>query len=73
MLRFSEDNAFVEFATGRRKIRIERVPLRTVDPIESSCARVSRSLTPEEWSRYLGDSAYRLTCPVLNPAAAEIQ
>jgi len=71
--RFSDDKAFLEIATGWRHIRTERLPLRPNDLIEDACARVARNLTPEEWSRYLGDSPFRETCPVLNPAAMEIR
>lgn len=33
------------------------------DLIESTCAQVSRNLTPEEWHEYFYDAPYRRTCP----------
>lgn len=30
--------------------------------IAEACSRLSRNLTPEEWSQYLGDEPYRKTC-----------
>ena len=36
--------------------------LRAEDLIAATCARLTRNLTAEEWTRYLGDSPYRRTC-----------
>ena len=36
--------------------------LRAEDLIATTCARLTRNLTAEEWTRYLGDSPYRRTC-----------
>jgi WD40 repeat protein len=70
---FSPDRAFLEIAVGNKHIRLERFPLRVQDLIEDACARVGRNLTAAEWSRYMEDTPYRVTCPKLNPAAVDVQ
>ena len=70
---FSPDRAFLEIAVGNKHIRLERFPLRAQDLIEDACARVGRNLTEAEWSRYMEDTPYRVTCPKLNPAAVDVQ
>jgi hypothetical protein len=35
------------------------------DLIAEACARLTRTLTPDEWERYFGDEPYRKTCPDL--------
>jgi hypothetical protein len=39
--------------------------LRQDDLIEEACRRLSRNLSEEDWRRYVGDDAYRKTCPKL--------
>jgi hypothetical protein len=33
--------------------------------VAEACARVTRNLSQEEWTQYLGDEPYRQTCPDL--------
>lgn len=33
------------------------------DLVAAACRRTSRSMTPDEWKLYMGDKAYRQTCP----------
>jgi hypothetical protein len=45
--------------------------------VAEACARLSYNLSTDEWQRYLGNKAYRPTCPSLPqrppppPAAAD--
>ena len=48
-----------------RPFIVTRHFLRPDDLIKEACARLTRNLTHEEWTRYLGDEPYRKTCPVL--------
>jgi WD40 repeat protein len=36
------------------------------DLIREACARLTHNLTPEEWREYMGEQAYRQTCPHIN-------
>ena len=38
---------------------------RAEDLIQEGCARLTRNLSPEEWSRYIGAEPFRYTCPDL--------
>lgn len=38
---------------------------RSQDLIEEGCSRVTRNLTRDEWTQYLGNEPYRKTCPDL--------
>ena len=52
-------------ALGQRyDIVVMRQPLVWKDLIDDACSRVTRNLTPEEWTRYVGpETPYRKTCP----------
>ncbi|MGH7460083.1 MAG: WD40 repeat domain-containing protein, partial [Longimicrobiales bacterium] len=49
--------------TGRTNVRIW--PLAIDELIRIACARVTRQLTAQEWSAYLGEERQRATCPAL--------
>jgi WD40 repeat protein len=48
-----------------RPFIVMRHLLRQDDLREEACARLTRNLTHEEWTRYIGDESYRKTCPKL--------
>jgi WD40 repeat protein len=48
-----------------RPFIVTRHLLRPVDLVKEACARLTRNLTHEEWTRYLGDEPYQKTCPAL--------
>ncbi|MGH8569550.1 MAG: hypothetical protein ACREXU_16475 [Gammaproteobacteria bacterium] len=41
---------------------LHRHCVRAEDLIAETCARLTRNLTAEEWTRYLGDTPSRETC-----------
>jgi WD40 repeat protein len=63
-LRFTADDAYLEVAVGRRRIRWERFPLSAAEMIRNGCALVQRNMDPLEWARFMGEEPRRDTCPV---------
>jgi len=78
-LAFSPDGRVLYTGTENEKVAtLLRHLLRAEDLIAATCGRLTRNLTAEEWTRYLGDTPYRKTCPDLpgpddSPQAAAIQ
>ena len=62
-LRFTRDDASLEVAVGRRRIRWERYPLVAAELIRESCGRVQRNMSALEWERFMGGGGRRDTCP----------
>ncbi len=56
---FSPDRRVLYTLTGATLLRHL---LRAEDLIAATCARLTRNLTAEEWTRYLGDTPYRKSC-----------
>jgi WD40 repeat protein len=51
---------------GKYALVVFRQQLRAEDLIADACSRVTRNLTPEEWTKYVGpEVAYRKTCPAI--------
>jgi hypothetical protein len=50
---------------------VTRHPFLPQDMIDDACARLTRNLTPEEWSQYVGAEPYRRTCPNLPEGARD--
>jgi len=62
-LAFSPDGRVLYTGTENEKVAtLLRHLLRAEDLIAATCGRLTRNLTAEEWTRYLGDSPYRRTC-----------
>jgi hypothetical protein len=59
-LTFSADGGTLYFSAGGDILEIPVGPERVAALV---CGRAGRRLTEAEWSRYLGDVAYRETCP----------
>jgi WD40 repeat protein len=60
-----EDGNRVMAGPLERPFIVMRHLLRPDDLREEACARLTRNLTHEEWTRYIGDEPYRKTCPKL--------
>ena len=60
---FSQDGRHLATASSDCTAKIN--PLRPEDLVAEAYARLTRNLTLEEWSRYLGDEPYGKTCPHL--------
>jgi WD40 repeat protein len=60
-----EDSNRVMAGPLERPFIVMRHLLRPDDLREEACARLTRNLTHEEWTRYIGDEPYRKTCPKL--------
>jgi WD40 repeat protein len=62
-LAFSPDGQYVAVASADRTARVWRVTgSGGSDVAAEACKRLSRNLTPQEWSRYFDDQPYRKTC-----------
>jgi hypothetical protein len=60
---FNSDERVLYTSTVKEKVAMRhRHLLRAEDLIAGTCARLTRNLTAEEWTRYLGDTPYRKTC-----------
>jgi len=60
---FSPDGRALYTGTVKEKsATLLRHFLRAEDLIAATCGRLTRNLTAEEWTRYLGDTPYRKTC-----------
>jgi hypothetical protein len=44
---------------------VSRHLVRTQDIVNDTCSRLTRNLTQSEWTQYIGDEPYRVTCPNL--------
>jgi hypothetical protein len=44
-------------------VAVEQHTLAASELIQEVCRRSARSLAPEEWRRYLGNTKYESTCP----------
>ena len=62
-IRFGADEAFMEIAVGRRRLRWERYPLSPDAMMAKACTFVQRNLEAIEWARFMGDEPRRDTCP----------
>ncbi len=60
---FSPDDRYLATGSlnGGARVWFWRPEDLTRDP----CSRLTRNLTQDEWRRYLGNEAYRKTCPNL--------
>ena len=61
-LAFGGDDAQLTTLAGSTLIRR---PWRSADMVRQACSRLTRNLTPAEWTQYLGEEPYRKTCPGL--------
>ena len=59
-LAFAGDDAQLATLAGSTLIRR---PWRSADMVRQACSRLTRNLTPAEWTQYLGEEPYRKTCP----------
>ena len=48
-----------------RTLLVDEHTLRAEGLLAAACARLPRNLTPAEWKEFVGDEAYRKTCPNL--------
>jgi len=60
--KFSPDGRYVLSAGGRSDRAARLWFWQPEDLIAETCSRLSRDLTAEEWSQYIGDEPYRPTC-----------
>lgn len=62
-LAFSPDGQYVAIASADQTARVWHVSRSEGDNVAvEACGRLSRNLTPQEWSQYFGDQPYRKTC-----------
>jgi WD40 repeat protein len=62
-VRFTDGEANLEIAVGRRRIRWERYPLSASQLLTQACAFVQRNMNEIEWARFIGDGPRGDTCP----------
>jgi len=63
---FSADNKQLAITTRDGAVRIYDLSSEPgADLVKTACERLSRNLTPDEWSKYMRDEPYRKTCPDL--------
>ena len=63
MITISPDLTFVATTDTTGLIRIWRTE--AIDLVAQGCAGLTRNLSPEEWSQFLGEEPYAKTCPNL--------
>ena len=71
-IRFAAGNSVVQVLAGQPYLEQLEFPLDVQRWVAIGCARVRGNLSPEEWKLYIPGVAYRVTCPVLNPAAGRL-
>jgi WD40 repeat protein len=64
-LAFTREGRSLRVVSGSSAISYRDYSLVPEDLIIKACSQVQRNLTHEEWGRYLGNEAYRKTCPNL--------
>lgn len=62
-LAFDQDSRYLATISEDKTVQVWF--LRQDDLIAEACRRLPRNLTEQEWGEYLGDEAYRKTCPKL--------